>query len=168
MVSDKELRKMTEYSELSTSQESPDKWRETNRAELFKFLSKPDFQDKIKMHIDKHTYNIVRNNDGTSVMQDTMTRNMFSPFSKELKTSNLTQEQVIYVMELSDLAHHMNEFGAPETAEFLIMFRDTLLSAAPSKDAMFLKLAQSEYNIRQIQMETQKRKLFRRGNKDES
>ena len=146
MVTQEEANKILQYTAVEgitdVKPELSDQLREINRAELFRYMAKPDLQDKIKMNFLRYQFEkkIIDGKPMISVMQ---VPEIISPFTKELKTSNLSQMQLDLVIELSDLAAYLNALGAPDMPRFLIMFRDTLLSASPSKDAMFLKLTQT-------------------------
>ena len=150
----------------SMTGDNMERWKEPTKRELFTFLAKPDYQS-LKTRLEKFSYVPVIMEDGTRGMQMIPKVTTISPFSKELKTSYLNKEKnpvisILYVMELTDLAHQMNELGASETSEFLFIFRDTLLSAAPSMDAMFLKLTQTEYSMKRMDLQSRKRSMFSR------
>lgn len=111
--------------------------REVTRAELFRQLATPDLQRNIIM-------------------------GKFSPFTKELKTSNIRDiYQLNFVVELSDIAREWFKLGAEKTATTLIAFRDTLLSAAPSLQAKFLTLATTEYSVKKISEDKRQSRVSR-------
>jgi hypothetical protein len=171
MASEEDLMKMAsdqatlEEIKSTISSDNVDRWKDTTKPELFKFLAKPDYQT-LKTKLNKVEYVPTRDvSTGLNVMSPQHHITTISPFTKELKTSYLNKEKspvssIIYIMELTDLAHQMNELGASETAEFLFIFRDTILSAAPSMDAMFLKLTQTEYSMKKMDVQSKKRRLF--------
>ena len=85
-----------------------------------------------------------------------------TPFTKELKISNLSDFQLWYVTELTDLATNWYKIGATNAAKNILAFRDILLSVAPSRHGALLKLMNTEYNIRRIETPSKKRQFFSR------
>lgn len=123
--------------------------KETNRAEIFKEIIKPDLRKEVRLQIVDEDGNVL----------DDMTL-----FTKELKVSNLNDFQIMYVTELTDLAYTLFRHGMVETAKELIAYRDTLLSVAPSRHATLLKLMNTEYSVQKIEQEERKyKRWFRSG-----
>lgn len=159
----------------STYLDDPTRLKEMNKAELFKFLSRPDLQNKLGITIEKieilplmdQNGKPVYDEKGQILFQAVVKPKFIHPLTKELKISNLNEQEFLYVNELGDLASHVNDVGAHEMTEHLLLFRELFISTAPSKKGMFLKLSQSEYNIREIEMRQQKRRFFQRKEREE-
>ena len=114
-----------------------------DRAALFRDIIRPDFHEQIKYDV----------GDGKKL----------TPFTKELKTSFLKRFDMQLVEELSDIATLLIKVGAISSAKMLLQFRDTKLSAAPSLDAMLLRLMNTEYRFNRIGIKKEGSQFFRRG-----
>lgn len=110
--------------------------KEENRADLFKKVMNPDMQK--------------------SVFYDDESK--FSPFTKELKVSNIDKKQLTHILEVTDLASAWNSYGAAKAARTFLSYRDTLLSAAPSLKGMLLQLFNTEYSFKNISMDSKKKR----------
>ena len=117
---------------------------DTTRADLFKEVIKPDFQKEESMNI---------KTPGGEV----------NPFTKELRTSMIDKRQLEIVAELTDLAAMAGNIGALGCSKMLLAHRDTILAAAPSLKAALLKLMNTEYSIKKIDVAGKGRSMLKRG-----
>jgi len=127
------------------SEDVLDRLKEVTRAELFKDIIHPDLKKSFQIEDERP----------------------FSIFTKELKVSNLSDFQLYYTIELTDLALEWIKHGALNAGKKILAFRDTLLSAAPSRNATLLKLMNTEYSIRRLETVSKGKSLFRRGGEEE-
>jgi len=139
VAKDKEVEDELERT-IEISPEVAEQLKETTKADLFKEIIRPDFQKEKEMSIEEK----------------------ITPFTKELKISNLSDFQLWYVTELTDLATNWYKIGATNAAKNILAFRDILLSVAPSRHGALLKLMNTEYNIRRIETPSKKRQFFSR------
>lgn len=118
------------------TQDQLDAMKEENRSELFKKVMYPDLHKSM-------------NYQGTDKI---------SPFTKELKVSNIDRKQLTHILEVTDLASAWESYGAGKAARTLLSYRDTLLSAAPSLKGMLLQLFNTEYSFKNISMDSKKKR----------
>ncbi len=138
--------------QINLSEEALERLREITKTELFRDIMRPDLRRNVKMQLVDEKGNVL---DETPL------------FTKELKVSYLNDFQLMYVVELTDLAYLLYRYGAIKTAKSILAYRDTLLSAAPSRNAKLLTLMNTEINIQKLETAEKKyRKWLSRGEQE--
>lgn len=121
-----------------------EKMREVTRAKFFQDLSRPEMSESLELSttdgIGKHL--------------------AFTPHPRELKTSNITHKEALYLGELSDLAAEFFNKGYNRPAFRLLNFRDTTLALSMSKYAKFMNLATTSQQVSEVREGEQKRGGF--------
>jgi len=134
------------YEPPTTAGDTMDRLKELNRAELFKMIINPDFKTELDMNVEGRAIN---------------------PFSKELKVSNINDQQLSLASELSDIARNLAELGAFKIALEILAFRDTMLSLSASKDGMLIRAMNTEYQFRKVETSKDKAQKWFRKNRGE-
>jgi len=119
---------------------------ETTRPQLFQDVMKPDMQKDIKIRM----------------LADGIKRDI-DFFTKEMKTSFISQEEKAICEEILDIAKTSADVGSIGFAVSMLVHVNTKLALAPSVNGALLRLMNTEYNIKQMSFDTPKKRFFQRG-----
>jgi len=125
--------------------EALDRLQEPSRATLFREVMNPDMKKTM----------FFNGQNGTP--------SALTPFTKELKTANLSERDIQIARDAIDLCNQLNMINAQSSRNMILSDTNIGLSLSPSKNATLLRLMNTEYSIKRVGIDKRGRGFFRRG-----